>query len=328
MRALVTGGAGFIGHHLVNGLVDAGWDVAVVDDLATGRVDRLAGVGQRVEVAIGDIRDPAVLDPMMRGRDVVFHEAAIPSVGRSVVDPRRTSGANIDGTIEVMLAASRAGVRRVIAAGSSSVYGESPELPRRETQRPDPRSPYAASKLAAEHFVHALGRLHGIETVVLRYFNVYGPNQDPDSAYAAVVPRFITAALRGASPVVTGDGHQTRDFTYVDDVVAANLLAAAAADVSGLTCNIGGGGRFSLLELLDLVSDAVGRPIQPTFAAPRPADVPHSQADISLARDRLGFSPSVDFAEGIRRTVAWYREREAGSRPDDADPAGAGLAVG
>jgi UDP-glucose 4-epimerase len=334
MKAIVTGGAGFIGHHLVRGLLDAGWDVAVVDDLSTGDAARLAGVGDRVEIVIGDIREPAVLDRAMAGAQVVFHEAAIPSVARSVADPRRTNGVNVDGTIEVMLAAGRAGVQRVVFAGSSSIYGDSPELPRRETQRPEPRSPYAASKLAAEHYVHSLGALQGIETVALRYFNVYGPGQDPESAYAAVVPRFITAALRGDRPTVYGDGRQSRDFTFVGDVVSANLLAAEAEGVSGLTCNIGCGGRFDLLELLDVIAAEVGRPVEPRFEPGRAADVPHSQADVSLARERLGYVPSVDLREGIRRSVAWFRAAAEASRagrdgdPDDPDPTGAGVAVG
>jgi UDP-glucose 4-epimerase len=328
VKAVVTGGAGFIGHHLVSGLVDAGWDVAIIDDLSTGNVERLSSLAGRIEVVIGDIRDPAALDRVLAGSDVVFHEAAIPSVARSVADPRRTNEVNANGTIEVMLAAARARVRRLIFAGSSSVYGSSPELPRRETQREDPRSPYAASKLAAEHYVHALGELHGIETVVLRYFNIFGPGQDPNSAYAAVVPRFVTAALRGEAPTVHGDGHQSRDFTYIDNVVAANLLAAERPDVTGLTCNIGCGGRFDLLELLDAIASEIGRPIGHVFAPQRPGDVPHSQADISLARERLGYEPRIDFREGIRRTIAWFRAGQENKPDDPADSTGVGLAVG
>ena len=328
MKAVVTGGAGFIGHHLVGGLVNVGWDVAVLDDLSTGKADRLAPLADRVEVVIGDIRDAEALDRVLADCDVVFHEAAIPSVARSVADPRRSNEVNVSGTIEVMLAAARAGVRRVIFAGSSSVYGSSPELPRRETQREDPRSPYAASKLAAEHYVHALGELHGIETVVLRYFNIFGPGQDPDSAYAAVVPRFVTAALRGEAPTVHGDGRQSRDFTYIDNVVAANLLAADRPDVTGLTCNIGCGGRFDLLELLDVIANEIGRPIGHGFAPQRPGDVLHSQADITAARERLGYEPRIDFREGLRRTIAWYRTNGLGGPDDPTDSMGVGIAVG
>ena len=328
MKALVTGGAGFIGHHLVRGLLDAGWAVAVIDDLSTGDAERLAPIADQVEIVEGDILDPAALDRAIAGSDVVFHEAAIPSVARSVADPRRSNDVNVTGTIEVMLAAARANVRRLIFAGSSSVYGDSPELPRRETQRADPRSPYAASKLAAEHYIHSLGELNGIETVVLRYFNIFGPGQDPQSTYAAVVPRFITAALHGKAPTVYGDGHNSRDFTYIDNVVAANLLAAEREAISGLTCNIGCGGRYDLLELLEAIADEIGRPVTPVFEPPRLGDVAHSQADVSLARDRLGYEVRVDFREGIRRTVAWYKASHETDRDGVTDPTGAGIALG
>ena len=212
-----------------------------------------------------------------------------------------------------MLACAAAGVRRVVAAGSSSVYGASPELPRRETQRPDPRSPYAVSKLATEQYVHTLGELHGIETVVLRYFNVFGPGQDPLSQYAAVVPLFITAALKGARPIVHGDGRQSRDFTYIDNVVSANLLAATAPGATQVTANIGCGGRYDLLDLLGRIDDAVGTIADPIFQPTRPGDVRDSEADISVARERLGYDVSIPFAEGVRRTVAWYAQQHAGA---------------
>ena len=213
----------------MSALLAGGWTVAVIDDLSTGEVARLAPMADRIDFIQGDIRDPAAVDEAVASADVVFHQAALPSVARSVADPRLTNDINTNGTIEVMLGAARAGVRRVVYASSSSIYGSTPELPRREIQRPDPQSPYAASKLAAEHYVHALGNLHGLETVALRYFNVFGPGQDPASEYAAVVPRFIVAGLNGESPHVHGDGQQTRDFTYIDNVVAANLLAATRA---------------------------------------------------------------------------------------------------
>jgi UDP-glucose 4-epimerase len=308
MRALVTGGAGFIGHHLVRALLERGDEVSVIDDFSTGLRERLAPFDRRIRLVEGDIRDAAALDRATEGCSVVFHEAALPSVARSVCEPRLANEVNTSGTIEVMLAASRASVRRVVFAGSSSVYGDSPELPRRETQMPNPRSPYAASKLAAEFYVHTLGALHGVETVVLRYFNIFGPGQDPNSEYSAVVPLWATAALRGESPVVNGDGTQSRDFTYVDNVLSANLLAAEAPGVSGLTCNIGCGGRYSLLELLAAIGDGLKRPLEPVFAPPRPGDVPHSQADISVAAARLGYLVLVPFAEGIRRTVLSYKK--------------------
>jgi UDP-glucose 4-epimerase len=308
VKALVTGGAGFIGHHIVSSLLARGDDVAVLDDLSTGSMGRLAPFGGQIRMVRGDIRDPTAVDDAVAGAEIIFHEAALPSVARSIADPRLTNEISTTGTIEVMLGAARAGARRVVYAASSSVYGSTPELPRRETQRPDPQSPYAASKLAAEYYLHALGVLHGIETVALRYFNVFGPGQDPASAYAAVVPRFIVAGLNGESPTIYGDGHQSRDFTYIDNVVAANLAAATRPGVSGLTCNVGCGGRFSLLELLDRIEAALGVDLKPTFAAARPGDVPHSQADITLAIERLGYDPRVDLDEGVRRTVRWFRE--------------------
>jgi nucleoside-diphosphate-sugar epimerase len=324
MRALVTGGAGFIGHHLVRRLLDDGWEVAVLDDLSTGDVRRLTSVMDRIDFVEGDIRDAAAVDRAVRGADVVFHEAALPSVARSVVDPRLTNDVNTNGTIEVMLGSSRAGVRRVVFAASSSVYGVTPELPRRETQRPDPQSPYAASKVACEYYLHSLGALHGIETVALRYFNIFGPGQDPASEYAAVIPRFVVAALAGGQPIVNGDGTQSRDFTYIENVVAANMAAATTPGVTGLTCNIGCGSRYTLLDLLDRIGEAAGVRISPQFAPARAGDVPHSQADITLAATTLGYRPTVDFAEGIRRTVEWYRST-ADQAPDrgagEADPA-------
>jgi nucleoside-diphosphate-sugar epimerase len=229
-----------------------------------------------------------------------------------LVTPRLTNEVNVGGTIEVMLAAARHGVRRVVLAGSSSVYGIPEELPCRESQRPDPRSPYGASKLAAEHYVHTLGQLHGVDTVVLRYFNVFGPGQDPASEYAAVVPRFVTAVLDGRRPTIYGDGETSRDFTYVDNVVEANLLASLPSSPSALTCNVACGSRYSLLELLQVICEAAGRRVEPVFGPPRPGDIQHSQADISIARRALDYRAEVPFGEGIRRAVAWYRDQATG----------------
>jgi UDP-glucose 4-epimerase len=306
LRILVTGGAGFIGHHLVRELLERGDEVRVIDNYATGMRSRLEPYLDRLTITEGSILDPATVDRAMEATEVVLHEAAIPSVARSLVDPRLSDEVNAGGTIEVMLAASRMGVRRVVLAGSSSIYGIPAELPCRETQRPDPRSPYAASKLAAEHYVHSLGQLHGIETIVLRYFNVFGPGQDPASEYAAVVPRFVTAVLDGRSPTINGNGDISRDFTFVDNVVAANLLAATRPGVTGLTCNVACGSRYSLIELLQAIGDAAGRRVEPQFGPPRPGDIRHSQADITVASQVLGYGVSVPFLEGIRRTVAWY----------------------
>jgi UDP-glucose 4-epimerase len=321
LRALVTGGAGFIGHHLVRALLDRGDEVAVIDDLETGLRERLVPFEGRIEFVEADVRDAAALDRAMRGCEVVFHEAGLPSVTRSVREPRRSNEVNTSGTIEVMLAAARRGARRVILAGSSSVYGDSPELPRRETQTPRPGSPYAISKLAAEFYLHNLGELYGVETVALRYFNIFGPGQDPRSEYSAAIPRFITAALAGRRPVVYGDGTQSRDFTYVDNVVSANLLAAAAAGASRLTCNIGCGERHSVLDLLAAIEREVGARIDPVFESPRAGDAPFSHADISVARDRLGYSVVVPFEEGVARCVAAYREAAKAEASPNSMPA-------
>lgn len=322
MRFLVTGGAGFIGHHLVRRLVERGDEVTVIDDFSTGFSWRLEPFRDRVSIISGSILDEAVLDQAVASSEVVLHEAAIPSVARSVIAPKATHAANATGTIEVMLAAARHGVRRVVLAGSSSIYGPAAELPCRETQRPAPSSPYGTSKLAAEHYLHTIGQLHGIETVALRYFNVFGPGQDPASEYSAVIPRFSTAVLEGRTPTINGSGEISRDFTYVDNVVEANLLAAQPTSPSGLTCNVACGSRYTLLELLNAIGDAAGHQVEPAFGPPRPGDIVHSQADITLARQALGYEPVVSFDEGIARTVAWYRDQAAESRmPADGSPA-------
>jgi nucleoside-diphosphate-sugar epimerase len=306
---VVTGGAGFIGHHLVRELVRRGHDVRVVDNLLTGFAERLADIPAATLVQT-DIRELETLRAALEGTDTVFHLAALPSVQRSLKNPIETHEINVTGTINVMLAAASAGVRRVVLAGSSSVYGQAPGLPRREGQQPDPQSPYAVSKLAAEGYMRTLGQAHGIETVVLRYFNVFGPGQDPSSQYAAVVPRFITAALEGRRPTVFGDGLQTRDFTYVENVVSANLLAATVPDAPGGVFNIGCGERHTVLDLLGAIGRALDRDLQPDYAPPLHGDVRDSEADITRAVEQLGYRPEVDMETGIRRTVMSY-ERAA-----------------
>jgi UDP-glucose 4-epimerase len=306
VRVAVTGGAGFIGHHLVRGLLARGHDVIVIDDFSTGRPERLASYLERLDVHRTSVLDGPAVERAVAGAEVVFHHAAIASVARSLVEPRLITDVNVGGTIEVLLAASRAGVRRVILAGSSSVYGLPDALPCRETQRTIPASPYGASKLAAEHELHTLGAAFSVETVALRYFNVYGPGQDPAAEYAAVVPRFISAVRDGRHPTINGSLDISRDFVYVDDVVEANLLAAAASSPSQLTCNIASGTRTTLGELLTAVCVVVGRDVEPILGPPRSGDIAHSHADIGAAREALGFTPRVSLRDGISRTVAAF----------------------
>ena len=305
MRALVTGGAGFIGSNIVHRLVADGHDVRVLDDLCTGHREN---VPDGVELLVGDVADDAIVQRAMAGVEVVFHQAARRSVIGSVEHPLRTDTANVHGTLTVLDAARTAGTRRVVSASSSSVYGGAQQMPTPETAPLIPRSPYAVSKLAGEQYCRVYTELHGLETVSLRYFNIYGPRQRPDSAYAAVIPLFIEALATGARPTVHGDGGQSRDFTYIADAVAANLAAASApADAcSGKAYNIAGGRRYSLLDLLGLLGMIQGVVADPEFTEPRAGDVRHSEADISAATRDLGYRPAVDFDTGLRHTVEWF----------------------
>lgn len=304
---LVTGGAGFIGSNIVEELVARGERVRVLDNFSTGRRDNLAPFLDRIELVVGDLSDLATARRAMEGVEYVLHQAALPSVQRSVDDPLASHAANVTGTLNVLVAAREAGVRRVVYAASSSSYGDTPTLPKREDMLPQPKSPYAVSKLAGEHYCRAFTEVYGLETVALRYFNVFGPRQNHASQYAAVVPLFITAMLRGESPVIYGDGLQSRDFTYVANVVQANLLAATAPGAAGRVFNVACGTRYTLLDLVAALNDILGARIAPVHAAPRPGDVRHSLADISAAQETLGYRVEVDFLEGLRRTVAWYR---------------------
>ena len=308
MRAAVTGGAGFIGSHLVRGLLARGHEVSVIDDFSSGSRERLAPFVGRVDVVEGSVLDRDALDAAIAGCEAVFHHAAIASVARSLADPRGTDEVNVGGTIEVMLAAQRHRVGRVVFAGSSAVYGNPAQLPCRETQRADPLSPYGVTKLAGEHYVHALGALHGVRTSVLRYFNVYGPGQDPASEYAAVIPRFIAAVTAGQRPTVNGSGEISRDFVFIDDVVEANVRAAAPSAPTGLTCNVASGAATTLLELLSAIARAAGVEVDPAFGPARAGDIAHSWADVTRAREQLGFGARVTFADGIAQTVAWFRD--------------------
>lgn len=317
MRALVTGGAGFIGSHLTDALVMAGHEVTVLDDLSTGRREHVHRGARLVE---GSVVEPRAVAAAVAGADVVFHLAALGAVARSVADPAATDSVNVHGTVGVLTAARDSGVRRVVYASSSSVYGGSPVLPTPESAPPRPRSPYAVSKLAGEWYCRVFGELFPLDTVVLRYFNVFGPRQRPDSIYAAVVPRFMWALIAGERPVVYGDGLQSRDFTFVDDVVAANLRAAdAPADVSGKVYNVAPGRTHTVLELLDTLADIVGVRADPVFAEPRPGDVRQSCADPSAATAELGWRPRVPLRDGLVRSVEWLtrerRGRHAGREP-------------
>ncbi|NLT34811.1 MAG: SDR family oxidoreductase [Gaiellales bacterium] len=310
MRVLVTGGGGFIGSNLVGRLLQLGHEVAVLDNFLTGRRENLAPYNDAVELFEEDIRDLEGARRAVTGREVVYHQAALPSVPRSVEDPVLSNSINVDGTLNVLLACRDAGVRRVVMASSSSVYGDSETLPKTEDMATAPKSPYGASKLATEAYGRAFHAVYGLEVVSLRYFNVFGPRQDPQSHYAAVIPRFITALLEDRRPTVFGDGEQTRDFTYVDNVVQANLLAGAAPEAPGLALNLAGGHRYSLNYLLELVRGLTGSTAQAVYEPARPGDIKHSQAGIDLAQRVLDFSTVVDFEEGIRRTVDWYRAGE------------------
>ena len=312
-KVLVTGGGGFIGSNLVERLLREGHDVRVLDNFATGRRENLIELLDQIDLIEGDIQSYERVHNAVRGCEVIFHQAALPSVPRSIQDPLTSNAANVTGTLNVLLAARDAGVRRVVYASSSSTYGASEALPKREELPALPISPYAVAKLAGEGYCRAFHQVYGLETVALRYFNVFGPRQDPLSQYAAVIPRFILAFLDGEPPVVYGDGEQSRDFTYVDNAVDANLLAAAAERVAGRTYNIACGQRISLNALLDELRAQTGKAIESTYLPARPGDVRHSLADIETARSELGYDPSVDVIEGLRRTLAWYansRHRE------------------
>jgi UDP-glucose 4-epimerase len=308
---LVTGGAGFIGSHLVEALVRAGEPVRVLDDLSSGREENLAPVRDRVELLRGSVADVAAVRKAVAGARRVFHLAARPSVQKSFEEPELAHEVNAGGTMRVAVEAARAGVRRLIFAGSCAVYGDAGAGPATEEQRLDPKSPYAAQKLVGEHYCRLLGAKEGLHAVVLRFFNVYGPRQDPGSPYSGVISVFCEKMLRGESPVIFGDGRQTRDFVCVDDVVQAMTRAATAGVGAGATYNVASGTSRSLLDLHAALAAATGTRAAPKFAPARVGDIVHSAADIARARRDLGYDPAVRFEEGLARTVAWYRERRA-----------------
>jgi len=310
-RALVTGGAGFIGGHLVAGLISDGWRVRVLDDFSSGFESNLAEVADVVELIRGDVREEAALARAVAGVEVVFHQAAVASVPLSVAEPLRTNSVNLEGTLKVLEASRRAGVRRVVYAASSAAYGNSEELPKVETMTPEPLSPYALQKVGGELYCRLYTSLYGLETVALRYFNIFGPRQDPKSEYAAVIPRFICAALAGEGATIFGDGEQTRDFIFVQDVVRANLLAADAERASGAVINVATGRRISLNDLWGAIRGITGVTVASRHAPARVGDVRDSVADLSRARDLLGFEPAVDLREGLRRTVESFTQKAA-----------------
>jgi nucleoside-diphosphate-sugar epimerase len=303
----VTGGAGFIGSHIVEALVRKGHRVRVLDNFYSGKRENLRSVRGGVEVLRGDCAEPAAARRAVKGIEAVFHEGAVPSVARSVKDPGLSHQANATATLTMLIAARDAGVRRFIYAGSSSVYGNTPTLPKHEGMTPMPLSPYAVGKLMGEHYLRVFARLFGLETLTIRYFNVFGPRQDPGSPYSGVISLFTTALLSGKTPLILGDGLQSRDFTYVANVVDANLKALRAKGLTGQTVNVAMGTRITLKKLLASLARETGRPAVAKHGPPRPGDVRHSLADIRLARKLLGYRPIVDFETGLRRTVEWYR---------------------
>jgi nucleoside-diphosphate-sugar epimerase len=303
---LVTGGAGFIGSHLAEELVRRGHTVRVADSLITGKRSNLDHVAA-AEFHEGDLADPDFAQRVVEGCDYVLHQAAIPSVPRSVKDPITSNRANVDATLNVLVAARDAGVKRLVFAGSSSAYGNTPTLPKHEAMAPNPLSPYALQKVVGEQYLQMFTQLYGLETVSIRYFNVFGPRQDPSSPYSGVISVFATALLENRSPNIYGDGEQTRDFTYVANVVDGVLRACEAPDASGEVINVATGGRISLNDLFREMKKIVGATAEPTYAEPRAGDVRDSQADIRKAREILGYEPIVSFEEGLERTIEWYR---------------------
>ena len=304
---LITGGAGFIGSNIAEYLADHGESVRIVDNLSTGRIANIAAFVDRIDFIEGDITDPDACSRAVDGMDYVLHQAAIPSVPRSVADPIASHHANVTGTLNLLIAARGAKVKRLVYAGSSSAYGDQPGDFKTENQCPRPMSPYGAAKLAGEHYMAAFTACYGLETVCLRYFNVFGPRQDPDSPYSAVIPLFISAVLNGRPPTVYGDGRQSRDFTYVENTVRANILAATGGfHAKGQAYNIACGESHTILDVLRGVNAALGAAVEPEFAPPRVGDIRDSKADISRARADLGYTVTVPFIEGLSRTAAWY----------------------
>ena len=307
-RYVVTGGAGFIGSHIVEELLKRGENVRVVDNLSTGKIENIRDFLNKIDFLEIDLRDINKVREDVEGVDYILHQAAIPSVPRSIIDPISSNSANVDGTLNLLFAAKEAGVKRVVIASSSSVYGDSQILPKSEEFTPNPISPYAVTKLVEELYARVFYQIYRLETVSLRYFNVFGPRQDPTSQYAAVIPRFITRMLRGEPPVIFGDGEQSRDFTYVKNVVEANLLASISDKVGhGEVINIACGESITLNQLVDRIDEILGTNIKPIYTEPRPGDVRHSLASINRAKELLGYTVKVSFLDGLKETINWYK---------------------
>lgn len=303
---LITGGAGFIGSSIAANLIKRNEKVRIIDNFSTGNMSNIEPFLDKIELFKGDLRDIKTVNKAVDGIDFCFHEAALPSVARSVEDPLGSNEVNITGTLNLLIACRNQGVKRVVYAASSSAYGDTPVLPKQEDMFPSPLSPYAITKLTGEQYCRVFYSLYKLETIALRYFNVFGPNQDPTSEYSAVIPKFITAMLKGNSPTIYGDGEQSRDFTYIDNVIDANLLAIQTQNGLGQVFNAACGARISLNELVEAINNILGTNLKPNYAEPRLGDVRHSLADISNIRDCLGYEPQISFMEGLKRTIEWY----------------------
>ena len=306
---LVTGGCGFVGSHLVEALVQKGARVRVFDNCSTGKIQNIAHLKDQIELIDGDLRELDTVHQAVEGVDYIFHQGARPSVARSVADPILSNNVNINGTLNLLVAARDAGVKRVVYAASSSAYGNIPTLPRSETLSPQPASPYAITKYVGECYCRVFTQVFGLETVALRYFNIFGPRQDPTSQYSAVIPKFIHAYLHGSSPTIEGDGEQSRDFTYIANAVHANLLACHAEGVAGEVFNIGCGKQTSINTLANLIGEMMEVDAKPVYTSSRPGDVQHSRADIQKAQRMLGYEPKVDLKTGLRHTIDWFIRR-------------------
>jgi len=309
MKYLITGGAGFIGSNLAAELLKRGHQVRVLDNFSTGNRENLQTLDGSVEIIEGDLRSYHIVRAAVEGMDFILHQGALPSVPRSIADPVTTNEVNVTGTLNILHAALDAGVKRVVFASSSSIYGDSPTLPKKEEMTPNPLSPYAVSKLAGEKYCQVFARIYGLHTVALRYFNVFGPRQNPDSQYSAVIPKFIKAMLNGQSPTIYGDGEQSRDFTYIANVVEANILATEVDCPPGVVMNCAAHQRITLNQLVEILNKILNTDIRPQYTDPRPGDVKHSFADINKIKENLGYEPQILFEEGLLRTVEWFRNK-------------------